>query len=95
LTPITLRSENIEPLSFWLVQALSGIAVGGAIMARWISLVHLPIVHVNALMMLTIPTVVLAAPILFSRRLEQSGWKLWLGTLSILAGVALTVFLGV
>jgi drug/metabolite transporter (DMT)-like permease len=86
---------RVEPLPFWLLQALSGLAVGSAIMARWISLVYLPIVHVNALMMLTIPTVVLVAPVLFTRKLEQSGWKLWLGTFSILGGVAVTVFLGV
>jgi hypothetical protein len=55
----------------------------------------LPIVHVNALLMLTIPTVVLVAPLVFSKKLEQFGWKLWLGTLIILGGLAVTVFMGV
>lgn len=89
------KSERFEPALFWLLQTLSGLAVGSAIIARWISLVYLPIVHVNALMMLTIPTVVLVAPLVFSKKLEQSGWKLWLGTVSVLGGVAITVFFGV
>jgi hypothetical protein len=91
----SMHRATLEHLPFWLLQALSGLAVGSAITARWISLVYLPIVHVNALMMLTIPTVVLVAPLIFSRKLEHSGWKLWLGTITILVGIALTVFLGV
>jgi drug/metabolite transporter (DMT)-like permease len=87
--------RKIEPAQFWLLQFISGLAVAGAIIARWISLVYLPIVHVNALMMLTIPTVVLVAPLVFSRKLEQIGWKLWLGTLTILIGLAVTIFMGV
>jgi drug/metabolite transporter (DMT)-like permease len=94
-TAAVKNKEKLKPLQFWLIQVLSGLAVGGAIIARWISLVYLPIVHVNALLMLTIPTVVLVAPLVFSKKLEQFGWKLWLGTLIILGGLAVTVFMGV
>lgn len=79
------------PRTFWYLQALAGITVGIAVWTRWASLTFLPVVTVNALNMFTIPIVVIAAPIVLGKRLERTGWKLWLGTVSMLIGVAMTL----
>ena len=95
MVPSLCSVPFLPPRTFWILQLLAGIVVGAAIFARWTSLVYLPIVEVNALNMLTIPTVVILAPLILGQRLEHSGWQLWLGTVCMLAGIGLTLIGGI
>jgi drug/metabolite transporter (DMT)-like permease len=88
-------TARLSPRTFWTLQILSGVVVGTAVFARWISLVYLPIVDVNALNLLTIPTVVILAPIVLEEGLEYSGWQLWLGAACTLGGISLTLIGGI
>ena len=89
------NNKYLSPKHFWCLQMLTGIIVGFAIFARWVSLIYLPIVEVNAVSMITIPTVVLIAPLVMANGLEFSGWKLWLGTIFMLIGVGMTLLGGI
>jgi drug/metabolite transporter (DMT)-like permease len=93
--PDPLDTASVLPArTFWTLQLLTGIVVGAAIFGRWISLVYLPIVDVNALNLLTIPTVVILAPLVLKQGLEYSGWQLWLGMVCMLTGIGLTLIGG-
>ena len=84
----------LKPVAFWTWQLLAGIVVGASIFGRWVALIDLPIVVVNSINMMVAPMVVFLSPRLLGRALESSGWRLWVGTISILVGVGLTLLGG-
>lgn len=76
----------------WTFKLLAGLLVGLSTWMRWVALDLAPIAVVLALTMISSPLVILLAPLVSGKHLERVTAMLWAGTVLILAGALLLVF---
>jgi uncharacterized membrane protein len=90
---LIFRRKQIQqgpiPRDAWLFQVAAGAIVGLATWARWIALDMAPVAVVMTLGGLTVPVVILLAPLLVGRQAERITAKVWLGAALIVAGAVI------
>ena len=72
----------------------AGALVGLSVWARWESLDYTDVVVVLALGLLSVPVVLLFAPLLMGRHVERVNLQIWLGGALVVAGALLLMFTG-
>ena len=72
----------------------AGAMVGLSVWARWESLDYTDVVVVLALGLLSVPVVLLLAPLLMGRHVERVNLQIWLGGALVVAGALLLMFTG-
>lgn len=74
-------------------QVLAGVAITLAMWFRYIAMYTVPIGVVTALGRLNIPIILIVSPWLFKARIDATSPRLWLGSILIVAGATIIVFL--
>jgi uncharacterized membrane protein len=77
----------------WTYKVLAGILVGLSTWMRWVALDLAPVAIVLALSMISVPTVILLAPLISGKHLERVTTILIMGTAMILGGALLLTFI--
>jgi uncharacterized membrane protein len=93
---ILLRREHglnfSTPLKMLLLQLVAGVLVGLSTWARWIALDLAPVGVVLALGRLSVPVVIILAPLVVGQQLERVTPRVWLGAAFIVGGSLLLTF---
>lgn len=89
-SPERARSVPI-PRDALLFQLLAGVLVGLSTWARWIALDLAPVGVVVALGRLSVPVVLVLAPLIVGQHLERVTLRLWLGAALIISGSLLLI----
>jgi len=76
----------------WIFKLIAGVLVGLSTWMRWVALDRAPIAVVLALLMISMPLVILLSPLISSKQLERVTAMLWMGTGLILSGALLLTF---
>lgn len=77
----------------YMFQILAGVAITLAMWFRYIAMYTVPIGVVTALGRLNIPIILLVSPWLFKARIDATSPRLWLGSILIVGGATIIVFL--
>ena len=77
----------------YMFQILAGVAITLAMWCRYIAMYTVPIGVVTALGRLNIPIILLVSPWLFKARIDATSPRLWLGSILIVGGATIIVFL--
>ena len=79
--------------AIWL-QIAAGIAIAFGMWFRYIAMNTVPIGAVTALGRLNIPLILLLSPLFLKSRLDATSPRLWIGSLLIIGGATVIVFMG-
>jgi drug/metabolite transporter (DMT)-like permease len=77
----------------WSFKLIAGVLVGLSTWMRWVALDLAPVAVVLALLMISTPLVMLLSPLISGAHLERVTNVLWTGTILILGGALLLVFI--
>jgi uncharacterized membrane protein len=77
----------------WSFKLIAGVLVGLSTWMRWVALDLAPVAVVLALLMISTPLVILLSPLISGAHLERVTNVLWTGTILILGGALLLVFI--
>ena len=77
----------------WSLKLIAGVLVGLSTWMRWVALDLAPVAVVLALLMISTPLVILLSPLISGAHLERVTNVLWAGTILILGGALLLVFI--
>jgi len=75
-------------------KAVAGLLVGLSTWARWIALGRAPVAVVLAVNSVSVPTVMLLAPVLMGRHLERVTLRLWAGAALVVGGSLILILWG-
>lgn len=85
-----LTMDTTEALFFKIV---AGVLVGLSTWMRWIALDLAPVAIVLALVLVSVPVVILLSPILVGRNVERVTGKVWMGSSLVVAGSLVLILL--
>jgi uncharacterized membrane protein len=77
----------------WTYKLIAGVLVGLSTWMRWVALDLAPVAVVLALLMISTPLVIILSPLISGSHLERMTRVLWMGTILILGGALLLVFI--
>jgi drug/metabolite transporter (DMT)-like permease len=77
----------------WMQKLLAGLLVGLSTWMRWVALDLAPVAVVLALTLISTPLVILLSPLISGKQLERVTGVLWMGTLLIIGGALLLIFI--
>ncbi len=89
--PLGIRRIPRGSLAF---KAVAGLLVGLSTWARWIALGRAPVAVVLAVNSVSVPTVMLLAPVLMGRHLERVTLRLWAGAALVVGGSLILILWG-
>lgn len=99
LVVLIVRRLRIGPEAFAMsreslsLKLLAGVLVGVSTWMRWLALDLAPVATVLALALVSVPTVNFLAPLISGRELENVTLQVWLGSLLIIGGSLVSIFL--